>query len=170
MIHVYSGSGKGKTTAVAGLAVRCFGHGKRVVFAQFLKTSKTGELASFGKLGIPVIRSLKNLGWTFKMNEAQKAECRLEQQKILSGIVNELNSSFVDLLILDEALDAISTGMLDDDDFKKFLQSIDSRTEIAITGRPVPAWLLEKCDYYSNIEKVKHPYDKGLSAREGIEI
>ncbi|MDR2842764.1 MAG: cob(I)yrinic acid a,c-diamide adenosyltransferase [Spirochaetaceae bacterium] len=168
LIHVYTGSGKGKTTAAIGLSVRCFGTGKKVVFAQFIKTSKTGELAVFETLGIPVIRSALNLGWTFQMGEDAKRQCRAEQHKLLSQIQDALKDG-PDLLVLDEVLDAVSVGMLDDSDLKKLLENKPAKTEIAITGRPVPGWLKEMSSYFSIIEKVKHPFDKGIAARTGIE-
>ncbi|GMO40271.1 MAG: cob(I)yrinic acid a,c-diamide adenosyltransferase [Termitinemataceae bacterium] len=169
MIHIYSGNGKGKTTAVIGLAVRCRGCGKKVLFLQFLKTSISGELASLKKLGIPVVRSALNLGWTFKMDDAAKKRCRVEQKKILDRALLALQKNPPDLIVLDEVLDAVGAGMLKESDLRGFLASKPAETEIAITGRPVPSWLIEIASYYSNIEKIKHPYDNGIAARAGIE-
>ncbi|GMO28386.1 MAG: cob(I)yrinic acid a,c-diamide adenosyltransferase [Termitinemataceae bacterium] len=169
LLHVYTGNGKGKTTAVVGLAVRCSGTGGKVVFAQFLKTSSTGELRSFQKLGIKVIRSALNLGWTYKMDAATKRKCRAEQGAILDQVSAVLQNDDIDLIVLDEVLDAVSTGMLDDAKLQAFLDNKPENTELAITGRPVPQWLADRCDYFSQIEKIKHPFDNGTPARSGIE-
>ncbi|MDR0408992.1 MAG: cob(I)yrinic acid a,c-diamide adenosyltransferase [Spirochaetaceae bacterium] len=167
MIHVYSGDGKGKTTAALGLAVRAAGRGKKVVFAQFIKSMPSGELIPLAKLGITVIRSELKLGFTFMMDEAEKVLCRREQQRILTAAAGL--SKDADLIVLDESLDAVKAGVLDEGELRYFIQSFALDCELVLTGRPVPEWLAEAADYYSQIKKIKHPFDRGIKARDGIE-
>jgi cob(I)alamin adenosyltransferase len=169
LIHVYTGNGKGKTTAVVGLACRCWGSGRNVIFTQFLKSGKTGELQSLKTLEIPLIRSEQKFGFTFRMTDEAKQGCRAEQRAIISRLDHILKTEVVDLAVLDEVLDAVSTGMLDEAVLRDFLQNKPEHTEIALSGRPVPPWLMEMADYVSDIQKIKHPFDKGITAREGIE-
>jgi cob(I)alamin adenosyltransferase len=167
MIHIYTGDGKGKTTAAVGLAVRAAGSGMTVVFAQFIKSMPSGELNSLEKLGVIIIRSEMRLGFTFMMDEAKKAVCRNEQRRILVA-VNALKDR-AGLIVLDEALDALSAGVLDENSLRSFIKSLPADCELALTGRPVPEWLAEAADYYSLVKKVKHPFDRGINARDGIE-
>ena len=166
MIHVYSGDGKGKTTAVVGLAVRAAGNGRKVVFAQFIKSAHSGELEPLAKLGVIVIRSGLKLGFTFQMDEADKELCRAEQRRIMDEALRA--SEGAGLLVLDEVLDAAAAGVLDEDALRAVVQPPPD-CEIAITGRPVPDWLACAADYYSLIKKIKHQFDKGIAARVGIE-
>ncbi|MDR0525238.1 MAG: cob(I)yrinic acid a,c-diamide adenosyltransferase [Spirochaetaceae bacterium] len=163
MIHVYIGDGKGKTTSAIGLSVRALGRGLAVAVAQFLKSGVTGEVASLEKLGARVIRSELQLGFTFQMNEETKTLCRQEQARILA----RLRAEKADVMVLDEVIDALNAGMLDEAELRSFLETCE--TEFVLTGRNPPAWLVEKADYVSEIRKVKHPYDRGIRARVGIE-
>jgi cob(I)alamin adenosyltransferase len=173
LIHIYTGDGKGKTTAAAGLAVRARGHGKNVVFAQFLKSGVSGELKPMEELGIIIIRSSKKIGFTFTLNADEKNLCRNEQQLVINNIkdilIKDNAKDNIDVLILDEVLDALSTGMLNEDQLQDFIKTKPEQLEIILTGRPVPSWLIEKADYVSEIKKIKHPFDNGTKARKGIE-
>jgi cob(I)alamin adenosyltransferase len=168
MIQVYSGDGKGKTTAVVGLAVRAAGRGRKVVFAQFIKSALSGELEPLERLGVIVIRSQVRLGFTFQMDAAKKELCRAEQRHILDEA--RLAAEGAGLLVLDEALDALAAGVLEEDCLREAVRAASAADcEIAITGRPVPDWLVEAADYYSLVKKIKHPFDRGIAARDGIE-
>jgi cob(I)alamin adenosyltransferase len=169
LIHVYIGNGKGKTTASLGLSLRAAGRDKTVVFAQFLKTGTTGELASLEKLGIPVIRSTVKLGFTHRMDAQAKVLCGEEQRRILDRVLEALAAGEVDLLVLDEVIDAVNAGMLDEGEFRSLVENKAPELELVLTGRQPPGWLIEKADYVSEIKKIKHPFDRGISARTGIE-
>ena len=167
LVHLYIGDGKGKTTAAIGLSVRAAGRGKTVVFAQFLKPEASGELASMDKLGIRVIRSTLRLGFTYQMDENARGLCREEQCRIMAEAVKAAEGA--DLLILDEVLDAVYTGMLEEEKLRSFTEHRGPVLELAVTGRNPPPWLLEGADYVSEIKKIRHPYDQGIQARIGIE-
>ncbi|MDR2535523.1 MAG: cob(I)yrinic acid a,c-diamide adenosyltransferase [Treponema sp.] len=169
LLHLYIGDGKGKTTAAVGLSVRARGRDKTVVFAQFLKSGITGELRSLEQLGVRVIRSTVSFGFTYQMDEQTKTVCRNEQHHIMNRIAESLKDESVDLLILDEILDAVNSGMLEEQTFRSFVENRDPALEVALTGRGPGPWLLEIADYVSEIKKIKHPFDKGIQARTGIE-
>ncbi|MDR1948249.1 MAG: cob(I)yrinic acid a,c-diamide adenosyltransferase [Spirochaetaceae bacterium] len=172
LIHIYAGTGKGKTTASVGLCVRAAGRNQKVIFAQFLKTEDSGELVSLEKLGLEIIRSGLRLGFTNNMDEKTKTLCRAEQEGIMERIRERLSGEKVDLLVLDEVLDALNAGMLDEPAFCSFIANAAGRPddpEIVLTGRNPAPWLVEMADYVSDVQKVKHPYDRGIKARIGIE-
>jgi cob(I)alamin adenosyltransferase len=169
LIHIYVGNGKGKTTAAVGLCARAAGRDKKVIFAQFLKTQDTGELDSFEKLGITVIRSTLRLGFTNTMDGETKTLCRGEQERIMKEILDRLSREKADLLVLDEVLDAVNAGMLDEAALRSLVAGKPADLELVITGRNPPAWLAEAADYVSDVRKVKHPYDRGIQARLGVE-
>jgi cob(I)alamin adenosyltransferase len=169
LIQVYTGNGKGKTTAAVGLAVRATGRGRRVVFAQFLKSGVTGELAPLETLGVVVVRGTRRLGFTFQMDDATRAIAAEEQRDILRRALDAVKETGATLLILDEVLDALGHGFLGEDAVRGALEERHAETEVVLTGRPVPAWLAEMADYISDIRKVKHPFTRGVGARVGIE-
>jgi cob(I)alamin adenosyltransferase len=169
LIHLYIGDGKGKTTASLGLSLRAAGRDKTVVVAQFLKTGTTGELISLEKLGIRVIRSTVKLGFTHRMDESARNRCEEEQRRILGLVLEALAAGGVDLLVLDEVLDAVNTGMLDEGELRSLVENKAPELELVITGRQPPPWLMDRADYVSEIKKIKHPFDRGIPARIGIE-
>jgi cob(I)alamin adenosyltransferase len=169
LLHVYIGDGKGKTTASIGLSVRAAGRDKNVIFTQFLKSGTTGEQQALEKLGVQVIRSTIPLGFTHQMDEEEKNLCRNEQRKILGRVREALRAGKIDLVVLDEVIDALNTNMLDEDELRSFIENKPEELELALTGRCPPEWITDRADYVSEIKKVKHPFDRGIQARAGIE-
>jgi cob(I)alamin adenosyltransferase len=172
MIQVYFGEGKGKTTAAAGLAVRAAGHGRNVVFAQFLKSRETGEIAPLEKLGVRILRSGKEDCFSWEMTEEQKRACRARQDELFQMAKETVcGEDRIDLLVLDEALNAISKDhdLLDEKALIDFLDTKPETLEIVLTGRPLPEWLAAKADYITEMKKHKHPYNIGTGSREAIE-
>lgn len=163
MIHVIEGDGNGKTTASVGLAVRATGHGWKVLFVQFLKDDSSGEIESLKKLGVEVLHAVVNYGFSFQMDESQLKETA----KQYMGLINSVIKTDAQLIILDEIIYALNAGLVKMDKLEKIL---DKESEIVLTGRNAPAWIKERADYVSNIQKIKHPYDRGVVAREGIEF
>jgi cob(I)alamin adenosyltransferase len=170
LIHIYMGSGKGKTTAAVGLCVRAVGRNKKVIFAQFLKTQDTGELNSFEKLGITVIRSTLRMGFTNVMDKREKILCGEEQKKIMREVLMRLPREKADVLVLDEVLDAVNANMLDEAELRSLIKNKPTELEIILTGRDPASWLIGAADYISDVQKIKHPYDQGIKARTGIEL
>lgn len=168
MLHIYCGDGKGKTTCAMGLAVRAAGHGRNVVVAQFLKGSNSGERVVLESLPnvncLPVPETIK---FVFAMDEQEKTQARAEMTASFLQAAEASRES--DLLVLDELCGAISTGMVPLETVLAFLDSRPEGLEVVITGRDPAEELQERADYITEMCKRKHPFDKGISAREGIE-
>ena len=114
LIHIYCGDGKGKTTAALGLAVRCAGHGNHVLIVQFLKSRPTGELKSLALLPtIEVMRGKETKKFTFQMNDEEKAQVKGEHLALFDKVKQKCRDGHIDLLILDEVIGAINTGVFD---------------------------------------------------------
>lgn len=167
-IHLYTGDGKGKTTAAVGLCVRAAGSGLRVAFFQFLKNGQSGELASLQKLGIHTEAALCEK-FLWNMDEAEKAACRRSQEEALErarALAPTLN-----LLVLDEAISAQHSGMLPPGALAAFLKEKPAHTELVLTGRGETQALQELADYVTEMRMLAHPYEsEGLPARRGIEF
>jgi cob(I)alamin adenosyltransferase len=170
LIQLYTGDGKGKTTAAIGLAIRAAGHGRRVVIAQFLKGRDSGELCALAALdGIEVVRLSQDYGFVWEMDGASLDQVRTEHDAILAQVAAKVSSGACELLVLDEIAAACRHGLVNTD---RLLELIDTRpepVEVVMTGRDAPTALIERADYITELRKVKHPFDRGIPAREGIE-
>ena len=164
LIHIITGDGKGKTTAATGLAARAKGAGFSVLFLQFLKGRPSGEVKSLEKLDIPVYRG-EVKKFVLNMTDSEKEECKKSQNECF----NIAKNGNFDMIVFDELAGALATGMLFEQDVLEFLD-LNKETEIVMTGRGFPEKLIEKADYISEIKAVRHPYDKGIPARKGIEF
>lgn len=170
LIHVYCGDGKGKTTAAMGLALRAAGSGFRVAIVQFLKNGGSGELKALSSLpGVRVLSGKGVDGFTFSMTEQQKEIVRAVHQAHFEEAVEWCRQGEVELLVLDEAVGASRMGLLDTEALLDFLRKKPEGLEVVLTGREPSDELLCLADYVSEIKKIKHPYDRGIHAREGIE-
>jgi cob(I)alamin adenosyltransferase len=170
MIHIYEGDGKGKTTAAVGLSIRATGAGKRVLFTQFLKDGTSNEIEVLKKIeGIEVFSCETNMGFVFQMSDEERKVAQDMYEQYFTNIKEKLKETSYDLLILDEILDACSTEMIQEESLKKFLQTKNHMLEVVLTGHQCSIQLEQMADYYSKITKIHHPYDKGITARDGIE-
>ena len=170
LIHIYCGDGKGKTTAALGLSVRCAGHGNKVLIVQFLKSRPTGELKSLALIpGIEMMRGKETKKFTFQMNAEEKAQVKLEHLALFERVKQKCCAEKLDLLILDEVIGACNTGVFDKDILVDFIKGKPAELEVVLTGRNPAAELVELADYVSEICKRKHPFEKGIAARTGIE-
>ena len=172
LVHIYTGNGKGKTTAALGLGVRACGRGLKVLMVQFLKGAPTGEMYSLKALepGFVLYRGTELKKFTWEMNEEEKGQTAAEQYNIYKFAVSAAVEGKCDLLILDEALGAISSGMLDKNAVIEFIKGKPDNLELVLTGRGATPELMELADYVSEIRAVKHPAEKGLKGRKGIEF
>ncbi len=170
LIHIYCGDGKGKTTAAIGLAVRCAGRGNKVLLVQFLKSRDSGELYSLARLpDIEVMRGKESKKFTFQMNDEEKHALLLEHNKMFEQVLEKIKTGNYSLLILDEVIGAVNAKVFDLHKLTAFLRSKPENLEVVLTGRNPAPELLELADYVSEMRKIKHPMDKGIMAREGIE-
>ncbi|OIP60721.1 MAG: hypothetical protein AUK29_11060 [Nitrospirae bacterium CG2_30_53_67] len=172
MIHVYTGDGKGKTTAAFGLAARCVGHGRRVLFVQFLKGggAESGEITA-GKrqlLGMEVMR-FKEVHPLFDPAVDPKILAETVRKDFAKAERLILQGDF-DLVILDEINNCTAQGLLPVDALLTLMESKPQNIEMVLTGRGADSRVLEKADYVTEMKKIKHPAEtSGLPAREGIE-
>ena len=170
MIHLYYGDGKGKTTAAAGLALRAAGSGQQVVFAQFLKGRKSGEIESFLRIPqVTVLRGDFREKFTFEMSETELREEAKKSSDLLEEAFLQAAAGKADLLVLDEAVSASERKMISGERLRILIEQNRERFEIVLTGRTPFSWMVEGADYVTKMEKIKHPYDSGVTARPGIE-
>ena len=168
-IHIYFGDGKGKTTAAVGQAVRAAGHGFRVLFFQFLKDNSSNERKILEQISnITCLPGREQVKFVSRMNGDEKAELLHYNNKALDEIV-KFCSPF-DLLVMDEALCAVGLKVLSEETLISFLQHKPRGLEIVLTGHQVSDRMKEIADYATEMHKIKHPYDLGKLAREGIEF
>ena len=168
MIHLYCGDGKGKTTAACGLAVRARGAGGTVLFVQFFKSGRSSEIALLEQLGIQTMFPAVHFGRFRFLNEEQKTLVREEYSRML-GAVRSLAADCT-LIVLDEAVSACRHGMIGLSELLALLREEGEKREIVLTGRDPDPALAEAADYVTDMRKIKHPYDKGVKARKGIEF
>ena len=168
-IHIYFGDGKGKTTAAVGQAVRAAGHGFRVLFFQFLKDNSSNERKILEQISnITCLPGREQVKFVSRMNGDEKAELLHYNNKALDEIVKFCSP--IDLLVMDEALCAVGLKVLSEEKLISFLQHKPRGLEIVLTGHQVSDRMKEIADYATEMHKIKHPYDLGKLAREGIEF
>lgn len=167
-VHLYFGDGKGKTTAAMGLALRALGRGKKVCCAQFLKGGESGEITALKTFpGFELIPPPKTLKFVFQMTPEEKAICRGQCGQMLALAARRAKNC--DVLILDELCAALRCDMVSEADALALIDAAPCG-DIVITGRDPLDSLLQRADYASELRCVRHPYDKGVAAREGIEF
>lgn len=169
MIHLYTGDGKGKTTAATGLCVRAAGSGMRVIFSQFMKGNDTGELHVLGAVAnVRILRSDRQFGFYKTLNDQEKAELRRIHNGLLDEIWEAVQRRECDMVILDEITYPVNWGLLDVSKVERLLRAPDA-PELVLTGRNPADFLVECADYITEMRAVRHPFEKGIAARKGIE-
>ena len=170
LIHIYTGDGKGKTTAAVGISVRAQSRGLRVLFTQFLKeTDSDSEIAALERIGITTINFDKVKSPLFHP-DIEKSTLRAETAKALSRISDIFNENRFDLVVIDEFICLITEGILAEDEAIAFLRGKPLNLELVLTGQGATQNIIEVVDYVTFMKNVKHPYDKNMSARKGIEF
>lgn len=167
-VHLYTGDGKGKTTAAVGFGVRAAGAGLRVLFVQFMKARASSELKPLEHLGVAVFRKEKINKFVRDMTDEEKAVCREAQMENLAYA--ESSAPEYDLVIMDEVISAVTSGMVDLGSLLAFLEAKPGGADIVLTGRNAPEAVRELADYISDIQAIKHPYARGIGARKGVEF
>lgn len=172
LIHLYHGDGKGKTTASVGLCIRAAGNEKQVLFAQFMKDNSSGEIAILEKIpGIKTIHGSIPKGFYSKMNDEEKKIFAMEQEKLLEQVIEEMDHmKDGGLVVMDEITYAYSWKLISGDKLENLLSHKPEGIELVMTGRNPEPILMEKADYVTEMKCEKHPFEKGIRARRGIEF
>ena len=165
LIQVYTGDGKGKTTAALGLAIRAAGHGMRVGFIQFLKSEPCGEHLFMSRYHAFDIIQI-GAGSGFTKSQEQLSE---EAQRTLAYAEEQMLNGGYDLLILDEIFVAIHKGLITTQQVLDFLDKRLSSIELVLTGRYAPPEVVGRADLVTEMHMIKHPFNQGIAARCGIE-
>ncbi len=182
-VHLYCGDGKGKTTAAIGLAIRMAGNGKKVIVARFLKTDRSGEVEILKNLPeVTLIPCEKTFGFTWSMTDEVKKEAAAYYKSVFKTAIEESKEKCLEskhheneqekcdvLLVMDEVCAALSSKLLELQEVLNFLDQRPENLEIVMTGRKPSEELLTRADYITEMKKVKHPFDRQIMARCGIE-
>jgi cob(I)alamin adenosyltransferase len=169
LLIVFTGTGKGKTTAALGMALRAAGHGMRVLILQFIKGGwRYGELDALERFPEIEIRTL-GTGFTWKKENLEEDRVLAQQGwEIAAGV---LAQGDVDLLILDELNIVMAYGLLPLEPVLRVLQERAPELHVVVTGRNAPPELLDLADLVTEMRQVKHPYhDQGIVAQKGVEF
>ncbi|MBM3200508.1 cob(I)yrinic acid a,c-diamide adenosyltransferase [Candidatus Woesearchaeota archaeon] len=167
LVQVYTGNGKGKTTAAIGLGVRAAGHGYKVCMVQFLKPStKYGEHKSLKKIKNFEVKSygLKD----FATHSNRRNYKRLSNDAFNYASKTVMSGKY-DIVILDEVNFSAAYGYVKLEDVIRLIEQKPKSVELVLTGRDAPKEIMEKADLVTVMQEVKHPYKQGIKARKGIE-
>ncbi|MCX7681832.1 MAG: cob(I)yrinic acid a,c-diamide adenosyltransferase [Anaerolineae bacterium] len=167
-IQVYTGDGKGKTTAALGLALRAAGHELRTYIGQFMKGQDYGELHSLRNLPYITIEQYGQPGCV-RREEVTQGHVTLARQGLERARRAMLSGQY-DVVVLDEVNIAIWFGLLEVEEILEFLDQKPESVEVILTGRRAPRELIERADLVTEMCEVKHYYKKGVKARAGIEL
>ncbi|MCL2037954.1 cob(I)yrinic acid a,c-diamide adenosyltransferase [Candidatus Saccharibacteria bacterium] len=178
IVLVYTGDGKGKTSAAIGLLARALGAGKRIAFVQFIKAWEVSEHKFFA-----AIAPLYNEKFTFykggkgffnagkaSAKNVSDAEHRTAAHDTFDFAITAAISGDYDLVICDEINNAVADGLLTTDELKKLIEQRAEKTSLCLTGRNFPDELIELVDIVTEMKKIKHHYDDGFLAQEGIDF
>lgn len=166
-VQVYTGDGKGKTTAALGLALRAAGAGLKVFIGQFVKGMEYSEISALRKK-LPEITVRQYGGDCFIVNKPDERDKQLARAG-LDEINAVIQSGEYDVVILDEANIAVYFNLFSINDLLKIVRSKPSHVELIITGRKAHPALIEAADLVTEMQEIKHYYQKGVQARKGIE-
>ncbi|MEW5899189.1 MAG: cob(I)yrinic acid a,c-diamide adenosyltransferase [Bacillota bacterium] len=171
LVMVFTGNGKGKTTAALGMGMRAWGQGKKILVLQFIKGRwRYGELNAAARLGENFeIRQLGE-GFTYLNNEVTMAEHSSAARAALAAALAELARAQVDMLILDEILYALKLKLLTLEEVLALLDRKPAQMHLVLTGRDAPPEIIERADLVTEMKEIKHHYASGIKAQEGVEF
>ncbi|MDD8030717.1 MAG: cob(I)yrinic acid a,c-diamide adenosyltransferase [Acidobacteriota bacterium] len=168
-IQVYTGDGKGKTTAALGLALRAAGHGIRTYFGQFLKGQVCGEILAANKLAFMITFEQFGRKKFIKVTEGfEEEDYRLVAEGLKKSLKAMLSGEYR-IVVLDEINVAMDLGLISEEQVHEFLDRKPEEVEIILTGRRAPESIIQRADLVTEMVCLKHYYEKGVKARKGIE-
>ena len=169
MIQSYFGNGKGKTTAAIGAAIRCIGCDQKVLYVEFLKNNDSAEFKVMDTLeNIDILFSNEH----YELYDNEKSELTPKftdaYTKLLFEETAKISKDY-QMIVLDEILDAVEFGYIEEKAFIELLNEWKQKTEIILTGHKLPESIADVSDYISEIREINHPYNLGAPSRKGIE-
>jgi len=174
LVHVYTGKGKGKTTAAFGLAIRALGEGLKVLIVQFLKGKAplTGEVALTKVMarGAKIVRFVNQSHPIFNKKRFDHNKLREQIKKDFTTTAELIMKGDYDLVILDEINNVMRHGWLSVEEVRELIEKRPGNVEIVLTGRDAPKEIIEMADYVTEMREIKHPSQRGIKARRGIEF
>lgn len=171
MIQVYTGDGKGKTTAAVGQAVRAAGRGLSVIIIQFLKENDrgSGEIKGLTRSMLPIFVKQYGEDLIGAVSDAKRVRVKKRVVEGFTYIQQQIGYNKADVYIFDEISHAVNLGLLDISMVTNLMDKRPSEVEFVMTGSDMPQEILDRADYVTEMKNVKHPYDGGVPARNGIE-
>ena len=174
LVQIYTGDGKGKTTAAFGLALRAAGQGNNVLIYQFLKAPNLdiGERLALQLEAVQIKVEMLDVPWDMTGSfEDEESVARMQESigEVLNKIARMAEQRKYDVLILDEIVFCLSKGLATLSDIRKILDRRDPHVEIILTGRGATMELIECADLVTEMKNIKHPFDNGLPARRGVD-
>lgn len=166
MIHIYTGDGKGKTTAAVGLTIRAIGNGLKVLFVQFIKDAPSGEIKILEKFPDFVTLYRCSTGFIYGKPETSQID---RVKKCLVELERKIKEGNYKVIVLDEFAVSLSLGLISREDGERLILASEEDMEIVITGRDAPDWLIERADLVTEMHCIKHYFNRGIRARKGIE-
>jgi len=167
MIHIYTGEGKGKTTASVGLAIRAKSRGLKVLFVQVMKSFKGGELELLNKAYVDV-RLYEEIKSPIFYPNLHKDKSIKQAKIMIEEIINEAEK--YDMIIIDEFNCLVMSEILTEEDAIKFIKKFPPHKELILTGRGATDKMIQQASYVTYMKEIKHPYKNGIKARKGIEF
>ena len=171
LVLVFTGNGKGKTTAALGMAFRAWGQGMRILVLQFIKGGwRYGELKAAKALGERF--EIRPLGEGFIRDAGPEAmvEHKKAAAAAIAAATVEITSSQYDMVILDEINYAIGFGLVDLADVLNLIDTKPASMHLVLTGRNAPPQVVERAELVTEMKEIKHPYAKGIKAQKGVEF
>ena len=170
LIHIYCGNGKGKTTCAMGLCTRAAGYGMKVLIYQLMKNNKTSERKILEQVErVTFVDGLEVEKFSFQMTEEERAERRSYYKEQFYKVTEMAEREGYQVLFLDEIVYTIGAGLFDESILVSYLKEKPENLEVIMTGQNPSEALISMADYVSEIQKIKHPYDRGIPSRCGIE-
>ncbi len=170
-VQIYTGDGKGKTTAAFGLAMRAAGRKMKVMICQFMKGTVTGEVEAARRLApwLEIRRYGDSNKFIWQQSEAEQAEFKKAITQGLEEARAIAREGLYDLLILDEILVAVDQGLIDQEQVCELIRQKSPHVELILTGRNAASEIIELADLVTEMREVKHYFKRGVPARAGIE-
>ena len=170
LVQIYTGDGKGKTTAALGQGIRSAGYGLNVIMVQFLKGGYTGELTTLEKIeNFKVFRFEKERDFVWNLSETEICELKKEIQEGYNFIKKIVDENLCDVLIIDEIMGELQNKFITLEDVIYLIENKNDSMEIIMTGRNVPKEIINLANLVTEMKMIKHPFEEGINARKGIE-